>query len=530
MSSVVNIAACLPEIAARRPDDVAISHPIGSTAGGGIEYRRVTYRQLNEESDAIARGLSARGIGRGVRAVLMVPPGPDFFALAFAMAKAGVVPVVIDPGIGRKHLKACIDEAEPFAFIGVPRALAARKLFGWGRKTLKAFVSIGGRWPGAIRSLAVPGAPVLAETQADETAAILFTSGSTGPPKGVVYTHGNFAAQIESLRSIAGLGADEIDLPTFAPFALFDPALGMSTVVPQMDFSRPARADPARLVAAIAQERVTNMFCSPAILARLARFGARLPSLRRVICAGAPVPVKVLRSFSSLLADGAQVLTPYGATEALPVSNVGSARLLAETRLGTCVGRPAPGVELAIVPIVDGPISQVLPMQAGEIGEIAVRGAAVTRSYWRRPTATALAKIAAADGTFWHRMGDAGFVDSSGDLWFCGRKSQRVVAGGATLFTDPCEAVFNAHPKVRRSALVGARVRGALIPVVCIESEDPGPSASELRALALEHPQTAMLETFLFHQSFPVDARHNAKIRREELAVWAARRLSKALS
>ena len=523
MTEVVNIAACLPGIASRRPDDVAISHPVATLSNGGIAYRRVTYRQLDEESNAIARGLIARGIGRGVRAVLMVPPGPEFFALAFAMAKAGVVPVVIDPGIGRKHLKACIDEAEPLAFIGIPRAQAARILLRWGRRTLRHFISVGKRWPG---SLALPGAPVLAETLAGETAAILFTSGSTGPPKGVVYTHGNFAAQIEALRRIAGLGADEIDLPTFAPFALFDPALGMSTVVPQMDFSRPARVDPARLVAAIQQERVTNMFCSPAVLARLAQFGARLPTLRRVVCAGAPVPRRVLERFSSLLEGGAQVLTPYGATEALPVSNVGSARLLGETRLGTCVGQAAPSVELAIVPISDGQLTELRPLPAGEIGEIAVRGPAVTRSYWKRPQATALAKITAADGTFWHRMGDVGYLDAANDLWYCGRKSQRVVIGGATLFTDPCEAVFNAHPKVRRSALVGARGR----PVVCIELEEPGVTVAELRELASRHPETAMLETFLFHKSFPVDARHNAKIRREELAIWAAQRLSKALS
>ncbi|HEX4383084.1 MAG TPA: fatty acid CoA ligase family protein [Myxococcales bacterium] len=521
MSSVVNIAACLPEIAARRPDDVAISHPIGSLPGGGIRYRRVTYRQLDEESSAMARGLISNGIGRGVRAVLMVPPGPDFFALAFAMAKAGVVPVVIDPGIGRKHLKACIDEAEPEAFVGIPRAHAARALFGWGKRTLRKLVSVGGPWPFALRLPTLPGAPVLAETLAGETAAILFTSGSTGPPKGVVYTHGNFAAQIEILRGIAGLGAGEIDLPTFAPFALFDPALGMSTVVPQMDFSRPARVDPARLVAAIRQEKVTNMFCSPAVLDRLARFGARLPSLRRVICAGAPVQRKVLRNFSLLLTDGAQVLTPYGATEALPVANVGSARLLAEARPGTCVGRPVPGVEVAIIPISDAPLADVVRISAGEIGEIAVRGAAVTRSYWNRPEAMALAKISAPDGTFWHRMGDAGYVDSSGDLWFCGRKSQRVVlAGGTTLFTDPCEAVFNAHPKVRRSALVG--VRGA--PVMCIELEEPGVAVDELQALAARHGLP--LQTFLFHPSFPVDARHNAKIRREELAAWASTRLA----
>jgi olefin beta-lactone synthetase len=540
VNEVVNIAACLPEIAAQRPDDVAISHPIGKLPGGGIEYRRVSYRALDEESSALARGLASAGVARGARAVLMVPPGPEFFALAFAMAKAGVVPVLIDPGVGRQQLKACINEAEPAVFIGIAGALAARALFGWGRSTVRTLVSAGGRWPGAVtlRSLAAAGrslsGPPMAETLPGETAAILFTSGSTGPPKGVVYTHGNFAAQIEMLRRIAGLGKGEIDLPTFAPFALFDPALGMSTVLPQMDFSRPARVDPSRLVRAIQQEQVTNMFCSPAVLLRLARFGARLPSLRRVICAGASVPVRTLERFSKLLAPGVQVMTPYGATEALPVSNIGSSRLSsgAGSGVGTCVGRAVEGVELAIVGITEEPIvswSDGLRLPAGKIGEIAVRGANVTRSYWRRPIASVHAKIASSDGTVWHRMGDAGYLDAAGELWFCGRKSQRVVLGdGTTLFTEPCETVFNAHPKVRRSALVGARVRGAVVPVICVELEEPGISVAELLALGAAHAYTAGLRTFLFLPSFPVDTRHNAKIRREELAIWAARRLRRA--
>jgi acyl-CoA synthetase (AMP-forming)/AMP-acid ligase II len=210
----------------------------------------------------------------------------------------------------------------------------------------------------------------------------------------------------------------------------------------------------------------------------------------------------------------------------LPVSNAGSSRLLAGGGLGTCVGRPL--IDLAIVPVVDAPLpawSESLRLPAGQIGEIAVHGANVTQTYWQRPVATAQAKIIAADGSAWHRMGDVGYLDAGGELWFCGRKSQRVVLpNGMTLFTEPCETVFNAHPKVRRTALVGARVHGAVVPVICVEGPDV--PVEELLALGARHPHTAGLQTFLFHPSFPVDTRHNAKIRREELAVWAAKKLA----
>jgi acyl-CoA synthetase (AMP-forming)/AMP-acid ligase II len=385
----------------------------------------------------------------------------------------------------------------------------------------------------------------MAATASDETAAILFTSGSTGVPKGAVYSHGNFAAQVEALRTTYDIRPGEIDLPTFPLFALFAPALGMTAVIPEMDFTRPALADPRKLIAAIQQFGITNMFGSPALLNRLGRFGLehgeKLPSLKRMISAGAPVPAAVLERCASLLDAEAQIFTPYGATEALPVCSIGSAEILGQTRQstdqgkGVCVGRPVPGLRLEIIPISDEPLSawsESLPLPEGEIGEIVVRGAQVTAAYFGRPQSTALAKIADPAGGFFHRMGDLGYRDEQGRIWFCGRKAHRVSTAHGTLFTIPCEAIFNCHPQVFRSALVGIGAPGNQRPVICIELEK-GVAAGEqprlreeLFTLGQANPLTAGIADLLFHPAFPVDIRHNAKIFREKLAVWAARELS----
>lgn len=538
----VNIAAHLPAMAARQPD-----HPAIIFAKSGLRW---TFAELDAESDRVGRGLVARGITRGTRTVLMVPPGPEFFSLVFALFKIGAVPVVVDPGMGVKPLGRCLAEAEPEAFIGIPKAHVARILLRWARPTIRRLITVGRRcgWGGAtlatVRRLGTEGAPPLVDVAGDETAAILFTSGSTGPPKGVVYSHATFAAQVRHLERIYGIEPGEVDLPTFPLFGLFDPALGMTAVIPDMDFTRPAHVQPENIIGPIRAFEATNMFGSPALLDRVGRWAAdrdvRLGSLKRVISAGAPVPASALERFQRLLEDGAQVCTPYGATEALPVSNIGSTEILRETAAataegrGVCVGAPVDGVDVRIIVIDDDPIDAWRPgleVPDGMIGEITVRGDVVTESYFRRDAATRLAKIRDADGAVRHRMGDVGYRDDLGRLWFCGRKSHRVQTASGTLYTVPCEGVFNAHRAVRRSALVGIGDPGAQRPVVCFELE-PSPLrrtvpqlVEELRAIALRYDHTRTIDTFLVHDGFPVDIRHNAKIFREKLAVWAARKL-----
>ena len=545
-----NIASHLSLMAQRQPSRQAVVFPQGRDSRGRVSYTHYTFQQLDQASDQIAHGLQEIGIRRATRTALMVPPSLDFFALTFALFKIGAVPVLIDPGIGARGLGQGLAEAAPEAFIGIPKAHLARLLLGWARKSITIKVTVAGRALTGGHTLAevqkigaARSAFVMANPEPGETAAILFTSGSTGPSKGVVYTHDYFSQQVAQLRQLYGIEPGEIDLPTFPLFALFGPALGMTAILPDMDPTRPAQVDPVKIIEAIENFGVTNMFGSPALIRRVGQYGAQHPvklsTLRRAISAGAPGPAKVLQRFAALLPPGAQVFTPYGATECLPVSSIGSDEILGETRRqtdlgrGVCVGRPVPGLTVKIIQITDDPIpawTDSLESPPGAIGEIVVKGPHVTRTYYQRPQATALAKIPdPSDGGFYHRMGDVGCLDERGRIWFCGRKSQRVVTRQGVFFTIPCEAIFNTHPAVARSALVGVPRNGETEPVLCVELEPESRPASqadlhrELLALGARHPLTQPIKRILYHPAFPVDIRHNAKIFREKLAAWAAR-------
>jgi acyl-CoA synthetase (AMP-forming)/AMP-acid ligase II len=547
-----NVAAHLPKMARLQPNTPAIFIPL-SNGQQPTRYDQYTFAQLDRESNRMAHALESIGIRRGVRTVLMVPPGFEFFALTFALFKIGAVPVLVDPGMGVKNLKVCLGEAQPQAFIGIPKAHLARVFLGWGTPTVKTVLTVGRRlfWGGSTLEKLLARIPddqqyATAETSDDETAAILFTSGSTGVPKGAVYSHGNFSAQVELMRQVYDIRPGEIDLPTFPLFALFAPALGMTSVIPEMDFTRPADVDPAKIIAAIEKFQITTMFGSPALINRVGRYGeaqgVKLPSLKRAISAGAPVPAAVLERFTKMLSAKAQVFTPYGATEALPVCSIGSTEILDETchatdqGCGVCVGKPVPGTELEIIAISDEPIANwdaSLTVDVGEIGEIVVKGPQVTQSYFNRSQSTALGKIAdSGHAGFYHRMGDLGYRDEQGRVWFCGRKAHRVVTAEETLFTIPCEAVFNTHRDVFRTALVGVGEPGRQRPVLCVELEKGADTSNlakvhqELLVIATDHEVTRNIKIFLFHPEFPVDIRHNAKIFREKLALWAGEKLS----
>jgi acyl-CoA synthetase (AMP-forming)/AMP-acid ligase II len=545
-----NVASALSWQAQRQPNATAIHYP-ASGAFGKEKYLECSYRELDELSDCYARGLHAYGITPGTRTALMLTPGLDFFAMFFALFKAGAVPVLIDPGIGMKPLKQCLAEASPKAFIGVTKAHFARKILGWAKESCELLVTAGPRL--GLGGISLKKLREMGESSPEETrhevgpndmAAILFTSGSTGVPKGVVYRHRHFNAQVRMLQKAFDIQPGEVSLPTFPPFALFDPALGMTTVVPIMDPTRPAEADPAKLLAAIDRFKVTNVFGSPALLNTLSRHCVdnkiRIESVMRVISAGAAVPIRTIRRMQNSLYQDANIHTPYGATECLPVSSI-SARELDDRMVdriesgdGVCVGRPIEPNEVRVIKISDmafNRLSETTEMPFGMPGEIIVTGPSCTDSYWQRDTDTAMAKLVDDEGRTWHRMGDVGILDGQGRLWYCGRVSQRIDTGKEVLFADQCEAIFNQHPDLLRSAVVGVGARGRQMPVLCIELKgklspvDTERVHFDLLQLAQAHSMTREIRTVLFHPGFPVDIRHNSKIGREELAEWAAKQM-----
>jgi acyl-CoA synthetase (AMP-forming)/AMP-acid ligase II len=541
-----NIANTLTAVATRRPERTGLIVP----KGGGS--RQWTFSDLHGITDAFAHRLVAAGIARGDRVVLMVRPSVEFICLTFALFKVGAVVVLIDPGMGYRNLLRCIAQVRPVGFIGIPRAHIFRTLFPKPFVTVRTSICVG--FSGGLfgRSLDVgavfpaPSATArkpfpVGHTAKDDPAAVLFTTGSTGPPKGVRYDHSVFFAQLRLIRDYFGITARDIDQPAFPLFGLFSTALGACAVIPEMNPSQPARVNPAKFIRTIREHGVTYSFGSPAIWRVVSRYclqnNIKLNSLNKVLMAGAPVPGELIRVTRAVLPAGAEIYTPYGATECLPVSSITATEILSETweltrqGKGTCVGRPIPGNQIRIIPISERPVRrwrEGMELPAGETGEIVVKGPVATRCYENNEPETDLAKIEDTDG-FWHRMGDVGYVDEKNRLWFCGRRAHRVVARDRTYYTICCEAVVNEHPAVFRSALVGIGEPGEQVPVIIIEPHKKHGSTAallaEVRELAGCHPLTDSIEHFLVHPAFPVDIRHNAKIFREKLARWAAGRI-----
>lgn len=550
MAESMNVARLLRDESARQPRSPAVLYPSGRDERGRVLYSHLTYAQLDAQSDSYAWALSSLGVTAGTRSLLMVRPSLDFYALVFALFKVGAVPVLIDPGMGWRGFLRCVAQVEPELFIGIPAAQVLKILRPGPFKSVRVNITLGRRWfwgGHALTELPLcEEAYPLHEPAADELAAVLFTSGSTGPAKGVSYTHRIFNTQTKLLRREYGIKAGEMDLACFPLFSLFSVALGATAVIPDMDPTRPARVNPERILEPLRNLPVTYSFGSPTLWERVARYcvawDIRIPGLRRVVMAGSPVPGHIHEMLlKRILDEGAETYTPYGATEALPVANFRGSEMLAETWTqtragrGMCVGRPLPELSMRIIKISDEPIAHwddALSLPQGEVGEICVKGLVVTREYFRRPEETALAKIADGD-MVWHRIGDVGYMDEQGRLWFCGRKAHRVETARGTLFSVCCEAIYNVLPHVHRSALVGVGLRPAQTPVIILEPEEGQEAAlaaslPSVRAAAKAQTLTADIEHILIHPAFPVDVRHNAKINREELARWAAGKLDVA--
>jgi acyl-CoA synthetase (AMP-forming)/AMP-acid ligase II len=538
-------------------------------------YATTTFVELDADVSRIARGLIEWGVPAGTRLALLVRPGIEFVTLVFALLRAGMVVVLVDPGLGKRNLVRCLAEAEPEGFVAIGLAQAGRlwlrrkfprakwnvtvgRRWFWGGLTLEELRALGSEWNSPLPARRSP----LPASRADDPAAIIFTSGSTGPPKGVLYTQRMFDTQVAEIQSNYGLEPGGVDLACFPLFALFNSAMGVTTVMPKMDFSRPASAKPEKLLAAASDWQVTQAFASPAVWSALsthcAKTGERISSLRQVFSCGAPVATDVLRKTLACVGDGAKMHTPYGMTECLPVSTIEAAEVCAETAAktdqgaGVCVGRKFDSIEWRVIRITDGPIATIdeaEELPAGEIGELVVRGPQVSPKYVTSQEANTLAKVGGILSTQysvrstelpppfplshsplapWHRTGDVGYLDDAGRFWYCGRKSQRVETAVGPLYTECVEAIFNAVPLVERAALVGVGKRGQQTPVIVIERRRSGRVhflTKHILEIARSNTATRQIESVLFYPRLPVDIRHNAKINREQLTKWAGEKL-----
>lgn len=553
-ANVVNVATRMSEHARRMPEQIAVVETGPTRGTSPNSYRQITFGQLESQSNEIAAGLRAIGVTPGTRLVLLVPPGLDFVTLVFGLLKSGAVAILIDPGMGRENLVRCLSEAEPEGFVAIPMAQAVRTVLRSRFKKSRFNITVGRRWfwgGHTLKQLRAKGKAedFLIDSGTTDPAAIIFTTGSTGPPKGVLYRHGNFDRQVTEIAQQYNIAPGTINLAAFPLFGLFNAGMGATTIFPSMDFTRPADVDPESILTALSDWNVTQAFASPALWKRVGRYcestGNQMGTLRAIYSAGAPVPGQVIQQIRNQIHPEGEFHTPYGATEALPVATIAGNEVLEDTQertdqgAGVCVGRHFPGIEWKVVRIVEGPLKRLEEAESlprGEIGELLVSGPVVTTEYVTRIDANETSKVFDAEGRLWHRMGDSGYLDDLDRFWFCGRVAHRVQTLSGPRYTIPCEAIVNTLDEVERSALVGVGPPGKQELVLIVEPQEQeaarSPEASaQLSSLVKRFCQAnsklSDVEQVLVHPKLPVDIRHNAKIFRERLAIWATQELAR---
>ena len=547
----IRVADLVLEVARTDPGRVALTHTERGS-DGVLVHRERSYGELSDRAERLAVGLRAAGVREGTLCSFMVPPSFDALVLGTALFRIGATLVGIEPySHGLRRVTRCLDRVGPEVFFGTPSAHLAKRLFSWGRRTIRQQYVVDGRWPG-VKSLddlladKAPTEPVPADVAPEDPAVIAFTTGSTGTPKPTVLRRRNFGAMVDLVHNqwSLGNGGDVVDMPTFPMFWIIALSCGGQVVIPPMDFTMkgPGDADPDALLRTIQEHGVRSMFGSPALLRNLAEHAHRrsitVPSVRRVVAGGAEVHGPLYSAVKDVLGPEGELYSNYGATEALPLCEIDGTTVLKETwerterGEGLCVGPGFPGVELRIVSVTEAPVASIDDVETlppGEVGEVIARSPHISEDYFRDPAATAANKIPDPDGSVWHRMGDVGFLDEQGRLWLGGRRSHRVVTPDRVYLPLQVEPVVATHPAVRRAALVSVPRAGSFVPVVCVERSDEdrrGAAAviAELRELMHRYPTTRGITEFVEVRRLPVDRRHNAKIDRPGLGAKLARR------
>lgn len=524
--------ALWPELDQKAEEDqlaVVEMGPDGPTAS-------ISFRRLHSDIEQLAAGLAAQGVNKGDRVALLVPPGVDLTAALYACWRMGAVVVVADAGLGLRGMGKALRSADPAYLIGVPRALAAARAMGWpGRRIstsrLSTAAALGLGAETSLEDLRMLGAGAALPEAPDEidAAAVAFTSGATGPAKGVAYRHRQLRAQRDALVAVYDIEAEDRLVAAFAPFALYGPAMGVTSVVPAMDVTAPSTLTAPSLGAAVEAVDATMVFASPSALGNVVATSgdlepsqrAALGGVRLLLSAGAPVPTSTLHSMQTLM-PLAECHTPYGMTEVLPVADIDLSGIdTAGTGRGVCVGRPLPGVDVAISALDEtGAAAGNLTTDPGIVGEVCVRADHMRDTYDR----LWITYHASASPTGWHRSGDAGRFDDQGRLWVEGRLAHLIVTARGPLTPLPIERAAAEAPGVLATAAVGIGPRGAQVVAVIVVPES-APKRSSLASERLSDAVRASVDVdvaaVLCVPSLPVDLRHNAKVDRLRLARWA---------
>lgn len=542
---LLDLASEVRQTAAQFPERTAVMEPY--RASGRWQFRTWTYRELSRDADVVAAALHAKGYGPGLRIVFMAPPSYQASVVGIALSQLGVTTFAIDPSVGYLNVAERLSRIRPQAYVGIPLSQLGRVAFGWGPRLLKKSIVLDGWFPGATTFKELVNYPISRKEKppvsADAPCHVLYTTGSTGPAKPAMYTQRQFVNVYRTahhswrFNEIEGVPVDMAAFPAFMYIVL---SYGGTMVVPPINFARVKPATtPARDVCEVIEAaKVTSLFASPAFLERIANYAkshpAPLRSLRRVIGGGAPLFSPLVKSLLDVIHAEGDACPNYGATEALPSTEISGRESLAETAErtangeGICVGRPFPNVEVRAVSPLGGESTdlqdyQTLPV--GSEGELIVSGPNISTAYYNDEKSTKKNKLYGADGRTWHRLGDVGHLDEKGRVWVQGRINQCVRLDDALLLPIAIEARFDKHPQVRRSGLAARRnAAGKLEAVVAVEAKKGVSAAAkkallaELKTMAKQEPALARVAEVVMLDALPVDPRHNAKIERGKLA------------
>ncbi len=506
-----------------KPAIVSLKDPV---LGLGKKKREVcTFDELDKKINIYANSFVNNGILKTQKVLVFIPPSIELMSSIFALFKIGATPILIDPGMGVDHLVKHIETVQADALIGISKSLYLKKLKGKFFKTVKTSINVDGKLLGTSLDKIIKDQSnefIAHDFNKDELAAILFTSGATGPAKGVEYTMGMFVSQTKQLKSTLNLVHSDRDLSGFPLFALFSLCMGLTTyITPSIDASKPAATNPKKLVNDLIENKITFANGSPSIWKTLIPYlknkKKNIKTLKKLATFGAPVSHDLLRQLKEVLPD-CEIYTPYGATESLPISNISSTVILGESYnlttkgRGVCVGYPLSGVKVRI----DGAKN----FHGHPAGELLVKSDMTSLNYYENPEVNSKTKIKINDEHF-HRIGDMGYFDDWGRLWYLGRQSHTIYQDTYVLYPISFEGVINAHSKVKKSALIQVEDQ-ACMAIICQDDLTLGPVAqesffNELRVFSKKLVPIDQIKKFFLVESFPVDIRHNIKIDRPAL-------------